>query len=80
MNLAGSRVTENMVFLSDLLVKGIDFYKEYSDVFNEKLADNKLGDLMPKKSAEISIPLATLNAAYVKINEKKRTSNLSPIP
>ncbi|WP_017187678.1 GmrSD restriction endonuclease domain-containing protein [Alkalibacillus haloalkaliphilus] len=80
LNLAGSRVTEDMVFLTDLLVKGIDFYTDYVNPFIKKLESKDLEHLMPKKSAEVSIPLATLNAAYFKVTGGKKKGNFSPIP
>lgn len=80
LNLAGSQVTEAMVYLTELLVKGTDFYTEYANPFGELLDSYGLGDLFPRKSAEISIPLATLNPAFFKITGKEKTHNSSPIP
>ncbi|QHZ48836.1 GmrSD restriction endonuclease domain-containing protein [Bacillus sp. NSP9.1] len=80
LNLAGSQVTASMVYLTDLLVKGIDFYKDYANPFADKLYAYGFEDLFPRKSAEISIPLAALNPAFYIVTSKKRTSNSSPIP
>lgn len=80
LNLAGTQVTAAMVYLTDLLVKGIDFYTEYAIPFGEKLDTYGFGDLFPRKTAEISIPLAALNPAFYKITYKARTHNSSPIP
>lgn len=80
LNLAGSQVTASMVYLTDLLVKGIDFYTEYAIPFGEILDNYGYGQLFPRKSAEISIPLAALNPAFYKITEKMKTNNSSPIP
>ena len=80
LNLAGSQVTESMVYLTDLLVKGIDFYKEYAIPFKNTLLTNGYEDLIPRKSSEVSIPLATLNAALYKVIDKEKTLNSSPIP
>lgn len=80
LNLAGSQVTATMVYLTDLLVKGIDFYTDYANPFADKLYTYGFDDLFPRKSAEISIPLAALNPAFYKVTSKKRTSNSSPIP
>ncbi|OPJ63706.1 GmrSD restriction endonuclease domain-containing protein [Clostridium chromiireducens] len=80
LNLAGTQVTESMVYLTDLLVKGVDFYTEYAIPFGEKLYNYGFGDLFPRKSAEISIPLAALNPAFNKVTVKNRTNNSSPIP
>lgn len=80
LNLAGTQVTAAMVYLTDLLVKGVDFYTEYAIPFIEKLDSYGFGDLIPRKTAEISIPLAALNPAFYKVTSKTRTNNSSPIP
>lgn len=80
LNLAGTQVTASMVYLTDLLVKGVDFYTEYAIPFGEKLDSYGFGKLFPRKSAEISIPLAALNPAFYKVTAKTRTNNSSPIP
>jgi hypothetical protein len=80
LNLAGSQVTEVMVYLSDMLTKGLDFYTYYVFPFAEKLETSDYGHLFPRKSAEVSIPLATLNSAYYKFTGLPKTSNSSPIP
>jgi len=80
LNLAGTQVTAAMVYLTDLLVKGVDFYTEYAIPFGEKLDICGFGELFPRKTAEISIPLAALNPAFYKVTVKARTNNSSPIP
>ncbi|WP_294379087.1 cysteine desulfurase family protein [uncultured Clostridium sp.] len=80
LNLAGSRVTGVEVQLTNMLVKGIDFYKEYSNKFVEKLAEGSLEHLIIRKDTEVSIPLAVLNPAYEIIKNKLHSSNCSPIP
>lgn len=64
LNLAGSRITAVQMQLTEMLTKGVDFYKEYSDLFIDKLENSKLDDLIIQKATEISIPLAALNPAY----------------
>lgn len=80
LNLAGTRVTGVQVHLTEMLVKNIDYYKEYSDVFSTKLFDYGFENLFSKKSTEISGPLAALNPAFEKVSNKKHSSNYSPIP
>lgn len=80
LNLAGSRVPEVQMKLTLLQVKGLDFYKEYADIFREKIELKGLSHLFIQKNTEISIPLATLNPAIEIITNKKHTSNYSPIP
>lgn len=80
LNLAGSRVTAVEVYLTEMLVKGVDYYKEYSDKFVERLDQSSLSKLFVKKATEISIPLAALNPAYEVLKTKDHSSNFSPIP
>lgn len=80
LNLAGSRVTEVEVYLTEMLIKNVDYYKEYSDKFAERLEQSSLNKLFVKKATEISIPLAALNPAYEVLKKKEHSSNFSPIP
>lgn len=80
LNLAGSRVSEVQVDLTNMLIKGVDFYKEYSDLFFERMSESNLEELFGKKSTEISIPVAALNSAFEVLTNKKHTLNFSPIP
>ncbi|WJQ00195.1 DUF262 domain-containing protein [Geobacillus stearothermophilus] len=80
LNLAGSRVPEVQMKLTRLQIKGLDFYKEYSNVFREKLELAGFDHLFVQKNTEVSIPLAALNPAFEIILGKKHTSNYSPIP
>jgi hypothetical protein len=81
LNLAGSRVTGVMVEITEMLVKGVDFYKEYSESFGETLREASLEHLFVMKNTEISIPLAALNPAYeIVVQKVEHGSNFSPIP
>jgi hypothetical protein len=80
LNLAGSRVPEVQMKLTRLQIKGLDFYKEYSNVFREKLELAGFDNLFVQKNTEVSIPLAALNPAFEIILGKKHSSNYSPIP
>lgn len=80
LNLAGSRVPRNQVFLTEMLVKEVDFYREYSDEFYKILSLSNYNNLFDKKNTEISVPLAILNSSYEVIKSKPHTSNFSPIP
>jgi hypothetical protein len=64
--------------LTRLQIKGVDFYKEYSNIFQEKLELHGF-DLFVQKNTEVSIPLATLNPAVEMTLGKKHTSNYSPM-
>lgn len=81
LNLAGSRVTGVMIQLTQLLTKGVDYYKEYSFKFHEILEKYNLEGIYSRKDSEISIPLACLNAAYIKnVKNGIQSSNFSHIP
>ncbi|WP_144524158.1 hypothetical protein [Bacillus thuringiensis] len=80
LNLAGSKVTETEVHLTGMLVKGVDYYKEYAEKFGEKLKESGLDSLFVQKATEISIPLAALNPAYEIIKQKPHSANFSPMP
>jgi len=80
LNLAGSRVTGVQVSLTEMLVKGVDYYSEYATVFMERLSDANMEHLFSQKTTEISIPLAMLNPAYEVLKSKSHSLNFSPIP
>jgi len=80
LNLAGSRVTGVEVQLTNMLIKGVDFYSEYSKKFIEKLTEESLEYLIVRKETEVSIPLAALNSAYEIVMDKTHSGNFSPIP
>lgn len=80
LNLAGSRVPDVQMKLTRLQVKGLDFYKEYTNIFRSKLEEYGLDNLFVQKNTEVSIPLATLNPAVEIILEKEQhSSNYSPM-
>jgi len=79
LNLAGSRITEVEVNLTEMLVKGVDYYKEYADKFGEKLKESSLEGLFVMKATQISIPLAALNPSYEILKKKEHTNNFCPI-
>ncbi|MGM9533779.1 MAG: hypothetical protein ACI3VR_00930 [Intestinibacter sp.] len=80
LNVAGSTVTKVQVNLTEMLIKGVDYYKEYADIFVEILKSSGFGRLLVIKATEVSIPLAALNPAYEVITGKEHKSNFSPIP
>lgn len=63
-----------------MLVKGVDYYKDYAEKFGEKLKEAGLDNLFVQKATEISIPLAALNPAYELIKQKPHSANFSPMP
>ena len=80
LNLAGSRVAGVQVDLTEMLVKGVDYYREYSSLIFDRMSDANLEHLFTMKTTEISIPLAMLNASYEKFLNRDHSPNFSPIP
>ncbi len=80
LNLAGSTIPETQVRLTEMLIKGVDYYQEYSNKFLERLNAEGLSNLIIVKATEISIPLACLNPAYEVLIKKEHATNFSPIP
>lgn len=81
LNLAGTKVTGVQVELTEMLVKGVDFYTEYASKFLERLREADMSDLLVQKSTEISIPLAMLNPAIeVFRGDDTHKLNFCPFP
>lgn len=80
LNLAGTKVTGVQVQLTEMLVKGVDYYREYSGKFLELLRESELDDLLVQKSTELSIPLAMLNPAIEVLQKKPHKNNFCPMP
>ncbi|MGL5480159.1 MAG: GmrSD restriction endonuclease domain-containing protein [Clostridium sp.] len=79
LNNAGSRVTKIEMDISKQRAKGIDAYKEYIQVFRDKIS--KYNDkLFKQKTTEVSYPMTLLNSAYEFVKKKGHTSRYSPIP
>lgn len=81
LNLAGSRVSQVQVNLTEMLIKGVDYYREYAEPFIDRLKDANMEHLFAVKTTQISVPLAMLNSAYeVQQKDGNHTANFSPIP
>lgn len=80
LNLAGSTGTGVQVYLTEMLVKGVDYYKEYADPYMTLLKEHDFYSTLTKKETEVSIPLASLNTAYEKLEGRIHKGNFSPIP
>ncbi|MEZ9710598.1 DUF262 domain-containing protein [Vibrio breoganii] len=78
LNLAGSRLPDIQMRLSNLQVKSIDFYKDYSRQF-VAIIENKFKGLFNNRATEVSIPLAALNTAYSMEAQVELKGNFSPI-
>lgn len=80
LNLAGTKVTGVQVELTEMLVKGVDYYTEYAARFHENLRAFGLVDLLVQKSTELSIPLAMLNPAIEVLQGRRHKHNFCPMP
>ncbi|AYK05657.1 hypothetical protein [Brevibacillus laterosporus] len=80
LNLAGTKVTGVQVQLTEMLVKGVDYYREYSQKFLEILKEADFDELLVQKSTELSIPLAMLNPAIEFLQKRSHKGNFCPIP
>lgn len=79
LNNAGSRVSIIQMRFSKLKVHGIDIYKQYTSVFNNRLLEVGYDFFTPEKTT-VSYPIAALNPAYEIIMNKKHSNNCAPIP
>lgn len=79
LNNAGSRVSIIQMRFSKLKVHGIDIYKQYTSVFNNRLTEMGYEFFTPEKTT-VSYPIAALNPAYEVIMGKEHSNNYAPIP
>ena len=80
LNNAGTRVTGLHLHMTEMLAKGIDFYKDCSIVIYDKFCESDLEHLFFVKTTETSAPFSMLNASYEKHFNKKHKLSFSPIP
>ena len=79
LNNAGSRVSIIQMRFSKLKVHGIDIYKQYTSIFNNRLIEMGYELFTPEKTT-VSYPIAALNPAYEVITGKEHSNNYAPIP
>lgn len=79
LNNAGSRVSIIQMRFSKLKAHGIDIYKQYTNVFNNRLLEVGYDFFTPEKTT-VSYPIAALNPAYEIIMNKEHSNNCAPIP
>ncbi|EIF14154.1 MULTISPECIES: DUF262 domain-containing protein [Bacillus] len=80
LNNAGSRVSGVQIKFAKLLVRGMDIYSDYTDIFVSKMDENGYRSLFVQKNTEVSIPIATLNAAYEVITQRgDHVRNFTPM-
>lgn len=79
LNNAGSRVSIIQMRFSKLKAHGIDIYKQYTSVFNNRLLEVGYDFFTPEKTT-VSYPIAALNPAYELVLNKVHSNNFAPIP
>ena len=79
LNNAGSRVSIIQMRFSKLKAHGIDIYKQYTSVFNNRLIEVGYDFFTPEKTT-VSYPIAALNPAYELVMNKVHSNNFAPIP
>lgn len=79
LNNAGSRVSIIQMRFSKLKIHGIDIYKQYTSIFNNRLTEIGYDFFTPEKTT-VSYPIAALNPAYEVIMGKVHNNNYAPIP
>ncbi|SFC95847.1 DUF262 domain-containing protein [Ruminococcus albus] len=79
LNNAGSRVSIIQMRFSKLKMYGIDIYKQYTSVFNNRLIEVGYDFFTPEKTT-VSYPIAALNPSYEIVSEKAHSMNYAPIP
>lgn len=79
LNNAGSRVSIIQMRFSKLKIHGIDIYKQYTSVFNNRLMDMGYDFFTPEKTT-VSYPIAALNPEYEVLMGKTHSNNYAPIP
>lgn len=79
LNNAGSRVSIIQMRFSKLKAHGIDIYKQYTSVFNNRLIEVGYDFFTPEKTT-VSYPIAALNPAYEFVMNKVHSNNFAPIP
>lgn len=79
LNNAGSRVSIIQMRFSKLKAHGIDIYKQYTSIFNDRLIEVGYDFFTPEKTT-VSYPIAALNPAYELVMNKVHSNNFAPIP
>ena len=79
LNNAGSRVSIIQMRFSKLKAHGIDIYKQYTSVFNNRLIEVGYDFFTPEKTT-VSYPISALNPAYELVMNKVHSNNFAPIP
>lgn len=80
LNNAGSRVSIVQMRFSRMKAHGIDIYKQYTNLFKEKVEEAGYDGFFSPQKTVVSYPVAALNSAYEIITKREHTNNYAPIP
>lgn len=80
LNNAGSRVSIIQMRFSKLKAHGIDIYKQYTNLYRNRLFDAGYEGFFTPQKTNVSYPISALNPAYEVINQKVHSGNYAPMP
>lgn len=80
LNNAGSRVSIIQMRFSKLKAHGIDIYKQYTNLYRNRLFEAGYEDFFTPQKTNVSYPIAALNPAYEVITRKPHSGNYAPMP
>lgn len=80
LNNAGSRVSIIQMRFSKLKAHGIDIYKQYTNLYRNRLFEAGYEDFFTPQKTNVSYPIAALNPAYEVITQRMHSGNYAPMP
>lgn len=80
LNNAGSRVSIVQMRFSKMKSKGIDIYKQYTNLFRTKVEEAGYDCFFTPQKTVVTYPVAALNPAYERVTKRQHTNNYAPIP
>ena len=80
LNNAGSRVSIIQMRFSKLKAHGIDIYKQYTNLYRNRLFEAGYENFFTPQKTNVSYPIAALNPAFEVITQKSHSGNYAPIP
>lgn len=79
LNNAGSTVSAVQMAFSKLRMQGIDIYKQYTSIYNDKLINSGYGNLFKMEKTTVSYAISALNPSLEK-KLKIKSKHYTPIP
>lgn len=80
LNNAGSRVSIIQMRFSKLKAHGIDIYKQYTNLYRNRVFEAGYEDFFTPQKTNVSYPIAALNPAFEVVMQKPHSGNYAPIP